>query len=76
MLEGFDNLPALLAAREADYSPPKFWEQFERETHAKMDGPSGQKIEAVQVRTRPRVDVWGDTWRRIFCVIFTACFSV
>lgn len=49
MLEGFKTLPDLLAARSADYSPPGFWELFERETHATRSGSGGQLTKAVQV---------------------------
>lgn len=49
MLEGFKTLPELLAARPAGYSPPGFWELFEKETHATRSGSCGQLSEAVQV---------------------------
>lgn len=49
MLEGYKTLAGLLAAHPPDYSPPGFWEVFERETHATKDGPEGQVAETVQV---------------------------
>lgn len=48
MLEGFDSLPELLAAKPPDYSPPSFWQEFELETHATRNGSKGQVTEAVQ----------------------------
>lgn len=50
ILEGYETLPELLAAKSPDYSPPGFWERFEDETHATREGPCGQLAEAVQVR--------------------------
>lgn len=49
MLEGYESLAGLLAAHPPDYSPPDFWEVFERETHATKDGSGGQVAETVQV---------------------------
>lgn len=59
MLEGFDSLDELLASRPADYSPPGFWELFEKETHASKRGPEGQATEIVQVgKIEKAVDEW------------------
>lgn len=54
MLDGFKSLPALLAEHSPSYEPKRFWEIFERETHASRYGPRGQKAEAVQVRQETR----------------------
>lgn len=48
MLEEFNSLPELLAAKPPDYSPPGFWDEFELETHATRRGSQGQVTEAVQ----------------------------
>lgn len=61
MLEGFKTLPELLAARASNYSPPGFWELFERETHATRTGSGGQLTEAVQVRSVVRGGA-GEAW--------------
>lgn len=48
MLDNFDSLPELLADRPPDYSPPTFWDEFEKETHATRHGSGGQVTEALQ----------------------------